>query len=58
MKKNLFDLDVQVNKTTVSSVQPNVTSIVWCTSGCGTGQTAANCVPTGGKCFSNIGTLC
>ncbi|WP_442792487.1 FDLD family class I lanthipeptide, partial [Paenibacillus sp. FSL R7-269] len=28
MKNNLFDLDVQVNKTTVSSVQPNVTSIV------------------------------
>lgn len=59
MKTSLFDLDVQVNKTTDSKVQPYVTSIWACTAGCGTGETAANCVPTGGKgWFTNIGTLC
>ncbi|KJD47638.1 gallidermin/nisin family lantibiotic [Paenibacillus terrae] len=58
MANNLFDLDVQVNKSQ-GSVEPQVLSIVACSSGCGSGKTAASCVATcGNKCFTNVGSLC
>ncbi|WP_218061415.1 FDLD family class I lanthipeptide [Paenibacillus kribbensis] len=54
MAENLFDLDVQVNKSQ-GSVEPQVLSIVACSSG----KTAASCVETcGNRCFTNIGSLC
>ncbi|MEB4782355.1 gallidermin/nisin family lantibiotic [Paenibacillus jamilae] len=58
MSKNLFDLDVQVNKSQ-GSLEPQVLSIYLCSTGCGDGKTAGTCVATcGGKCYSNIGSIC
>ncbi|KAF6575791.1 FDLD family class I lanthipeptide [Paenibacillus sp. SEL3] len=57
MENNIFDLDVQINKSK-GSVEPQVTSLAWqCTGMCG--GTANTCAETAGvKCFSNIGALC
>ncbi|WDM21874.1 FDLD family class I lanthipeptide [Paenibacillus polymyxa] len=57
MAENLFDLDVQVNKSQ-GSVEPKIRSIWNCSSGCGGGNTSQTCVETCSPCFSNIGTLC
>ncbi|MGZ0038761.1 MULTISPECIES: FDLD family class I lanthipeptide [Paenibacillus] len=56
MENNIFDLDVQINKSK-GSVEPQVTSLAWqCTAMC---RTAINfCSETAGvKCFSNIEAL-
>ncbi|MCH6187884.1 gallidermin/nisin family lantibiotic [Paenibacillus polymyxa] len=57
MAENLFDLDVQVNKSQ-GSVEPKIWSIWNCSIGCGGGNTSKTCVETCSPCFSNLGTLC
>ncbi|WP_226002445.1 FDLD family class I lanthipeptide [Paenibacillus sp. BJ-4] len=57
MAENLFDLDVQVNKSQ-GSVEPKVISILNCSGGCGNGKTSKTCVETCSPCFTNIGSLC
>ncbi|MGG1616217.1 FDLD family class I lanthipeptide [Paenibacillus sp. NRS-1782] len=59
MADNLFDLDVQVNKSQ-GSVEPQLTSVARCSGGCGDDKTDnTKCVATCGKnCYTNIGAFC
>lgn len=59
MENNLFDLDIQVKKSS-DKFEPQVLSIWRCSGGCSDdGRTSATCVATAGKnCFTNIGSIC
>ncbi|MGW8958924.1 FDLD family class I lanthipeptide [Paenibacillus sp. NPDC055715] len=59
MAENLFDLDVQVNKSQ-GSVEPQFLSMARCSGGCGNDKTNhTKCVETCGKnCYTNIGSIC
>lgn len=48
MSNDLFDLDVQVVKQE-SSVEPRITSVIFCTPGCDEGTTETSCCFTCGN---------